>query len=106
MAKKIFLPGVFFGKVLSRLYLIITLIIVVFPLLWMFSLSFRKVGELTLSRFLIIPVNIETTNYAKGMEYAADLGLPITMLFKNSFIVTKFLIKPIYNQIIYKRFIF
>jgi len=86
--KNKFLSGAFFGKLFVRIYLIIVLVIIIFPLLWMFSVSFRRTGEVTLSRFLIIPVNIEIGNYAAVIKNAVISGYSVPILFKNSIIVT------------------
>ena len=88
MPKRRFIPNVFFGKVITRLLITIVLIVIIFPLLWMFSLSFRRTGEVKLSRFLILPVNVETGNYAAAIENAAARGYSVPILFKNSIIVT------------------
>ena len=54
-----FIPNVFFGKFLARLYILILLLVILFPLVWMFSLSFRTGGGLAESRFLIFPVVLD-----------------------------------------------
>ena len=88
MAKKRFSPRMLLGKVFTRIYVILVLIIIIFPLLWMFSLSFRRTGEVTLSKYLIFPVNVETGNYAAAIENAASRGYSVPILFKNSIIIT------------------
>ena len=80
----------FFGKYLTRLFIIIVLVSILFPLIWMFSLAFRKTGETNLSRFLIVPVNVETGNFSAAIENALSRGYSIPALFKNSLIVTIF----------------
>ena len=88
MKKNRFIPSVFLGKISSRLYIFIALIVVIFPLLWIFSISFRRTFEVSLSRFLIIPLNIETGNYRAAIEFAKSLGFSMLTLFKNSMIIT------------------
>ena len=83
-----FIPSVFISKVLTRTFIIIVLTSIIFPLLWMFSLAFRRFGETTLSRFLIFPVNVETGNFQAAIENAAARGTSIPILFKNSIIIT------------------
>ena len=88
MRRNRFIPSIFFGKLSSRLYIFITLVITIFPLLWIFSISFRRTMEVTQSRFLIIPLHIETGNYKAALEFAKDWGLSVGTLFKNSIIIT------------------
>ena len=88
MVKKRFIPNVFFGKLGTRLLVIIVLFVIIFPLLWMFSLSFRKTGEVSLSRYMIIPLNIETGNYRMALENAEARGSSVPVFFKNSIIIT------------------
>ena len=87
MARRRFIPSVFFGKFLSRLFIIFMLIVVIVPLIWMFSLSFRSTGGLTQSRFLIFPVEVETGNYAEAIRIAEERQPSIPTMFKNSTIV-------------------
>ena len=54
----------------------------------MFSLAFRKQSEVTQSRFLIFPVNIETGNFAAAIENNAARGYEVSAMFKNSIIIT------------------
>ena len=86
--RKKFLPDLFIGKILSRLYIIITLIIILIPLLWILSVSFRKGGALTESIFFIIPKTIDLTNYIKAASWATSTGHPFTILYKNSILIT------------------
>jgi len=88
LRKSGFIPGVFLGKLASRLYIFITLVIVIFPSLWIISVSFRRPFEINQSRFLIVPLNIETGNYKAALEYAETFGIALGTLFKNSIIVT------------------
>ena len=88
MKKKNFLLGPFIGKIFSRLYIIISLLIILVPLLWMFSISFRKAGEITESRFLFIPKTIDLSNFSTAIQWATWRGYPFTLLYKNSTIIT------------------
>ena len=88
MRKLRFIPSIFLGKLLSRLYIIVALLVVIFPLLWIFSVSFRDTFEITQSRFLLIPKNIVTGNYKAAIDFTEGAGIPIGMLFKNSAIAT------------------
>lgn len=88
MKRKNYTLGPLIGKILSRSYIIITLIVILIPLLWMFSMSFRKPDELTQSRFLFIPKSIDLSNYGTAAQWATSKGFPFTLLYKNSAIVT------------------
>ena len=87
MYKKRHIPSVIFGKFLSRIYVFIVLLIVLIPLIWMFSLSFRTSAGINQSRFLIIPLEIETGNYAEAVRLSEERDLPIARMFLNSSIV-------------------
>ncbi len=78
------------GKFIGILYLSIFLIIIIFPILWTISLSFRNVGGLQESYFFIIPKDIALDNYAKAIDWTLNKEtLPsLPQMFLNSSIVT------------------
>lgn len=76
------------ASLFKSIFLAIVLISIIFPLLWMFSLAFRKTGETSLSRFLIFPVNVETGNFTAAIENTMARGYSIPVMFKNSLIIT------------------
>jgi len=76
------------ARLFKSIFLAIVLISIIFPLLWMFSLAFRKTGETSLSRFLIFPVNVETGNFTAAIENTMARGYSIPVMFKNSLIIT------------------
>ena len=86
--RKRLIPNVLFGKIFVRIYIIIVLLIIIFPLLWLFSIAFREKGEVSQSRFLIIPINIETGNFKAAIVNSAERGYSVPLLFKNSTIIT------------------
>ena len=76
------------SSIFKRLFISVVLISIIFPLIWMFSLAFRRTGETSLSRFLIVPVNVETGNFSAAIENALARGYSIPLMFKNSLIIT------------------
>ena len=87
MQKRIFTIKKFtFGKFLVVLYLICFLLMIIIPLLWMFSLSFREPGEMD----KIIPLNFRFDNYTRAIELANERDYPILQMYKNSIIVSFF----------------
>ena len=77
-----------FGRFLIMLYLIMFLVIILFPLIWMFSLSFKEPKEVTEAYFYLIPKNFRFDNYARALEFADTRHLSIQNMYKNSIIIT------------------
>ena len=73
-----------FGKFLVLLYIICFLLMILLPLLWMFSLSFRESGAMD----NIIPENLRFDNYPRAIELANERDYPVLQMYKNSIIVS------------------
>lgn len=74
--------------IFTRIVVIVGLVAIIFPLLWIFSLSLRLPKEVFDSYFFIIPKNITFDNYPAALEYAKmyfNIGFP--RMFLNSFFV-------------------
>lgn len=77
-----------FGRLLIIIYLSIFLIIIIFPLLWMLSLSFKQPNEITQAYGYIIPVHIKLDNYARAFEWAREHTTTIPLMYRNSIAVS------------------
>ncbi|MHB1347320.1 MAG: carbohydrate ABC transporter permease [Candidatus Humimicrobiaceae bacterium] len=78
------------GKILLTLYIAIFLMIIIFPILWAFSLSFKQPQESTEAYFFIIPKNIKLDNYKLAIEWTNtnQRSVPLTKMYLNSSIST------------------
>ncbi len=73
----------------SRVLIIVTLIIILFPLLYIFSLSWRTKETLNSDIFYIIPKAVTFQNYIEAFNYAeTHLNVSFFEMFRNSIIVT------------------
>ena len=75
------------GKLLPRIFIFLVLLVIITPLIWMFSLSFRTDGGIHDSYFYIFPKSIDTGNYAEAFELAEIRKPSVFSMYKNSFIV-------------------
>lgn len=85
------------GRLLVIIFLSLFIIIIMIPLLWMLSLTFKQPFESTEAYFFLIPKNIKLDNYKIAIEYTNGSFqegqtyhnmIPIQDMFKNSGIVT------------------
>ena len=75
--------------ILTRVILYITLIIIIIPILWIFSVSLKRPGEMHLSYFFFFPKHISFENYIIAPKYISEfLEISIPRMFLNSLIVT------------------
>ncbi len=85
MNKKMSLGGYIFTRVIIAL----ELIVVLFPVLWIISISFREGGNINESWLLIIPKNFTFENYIQSVEFVRKwLGITYQRMFFNSILVT------------------
>jgi ABC-type glycerol-3-phosphate transport system permease component len=81
--------GLWANKWPARLFTIVMTIIVLFPLLWVVSVSMRPPGrEAFESYFFIIPKRITLENYHEAIEFMASRGVSFFTLYRNSIIVS------------------
>ncbi|MCL5986802.1 MAG: carbohydrate ABC transporter permease [Actinobacteria bacterium] len=76
------------GKFFSRFYIIMFVVMILFPLLWMFSLSLRYPNELNQAWGFLIPKNPTLSNYPRALDQFAGRGYPLLQVMGNSSIVT------------------
>jgi ABC-type glycerol-3-phosphate transport system permease component len=79
-----------FGTVITNLYLLLFTIVILFPLLWMFSLSFRPTDKLFDSYFYIIPKFYTLDNYREAIRLTINsASIPsLPVMFQNSIIIS------------------
>jgi ABC-type glycerol-3-phosphate transport system permease component len=85
MLKKLTIPA----YLITRLIVIIGLIIIIFPLFWIFTLSLKLPHEVFEAHLLIIPKHITYENYLNALDYAKmyfKIGFP--RMYLNSFFIT------------------
>ena len=77
-----------FIRFFAIIFVAIFLIVIIFPLLWMFSLSLRAPHQVTEAYAYLIPKEF-ANNYSRGFEWAREkLRVPLPVLYKNSIIIT------------------
>ncbi|MCL5771782.1 MAG: carbohydrate ABC transporter permease [Actinobacteria bacterium] len=77
------------GYIFTRIIIALELIIVLFPVLWIISISFREGGNVNDSWLLIIPKKFTFENYSKSVEFIHKwLGITYQRMFFNSILVT------------------
>jgi len=78
------------GNIFTNIYLLIFTILILFPLVWMFSVSFRPGDKLYESYFYIIPKFFTLDNYREAIGLTIDsISIPtIPVMFKNSIIIS------------------
>lgn len=75
--------------IFSRLLILITISIVLFPILYIFSLSLRTKETIYQDIFVLIPKAVTVQNYFDAFSYARDhLNVTFIEMFRNSIIVT------------------
>lgn len=86
-----------FGIIIAKIYILIFIIIILFPLIWMFSISFRPAGKLYESYFYIIPKYYTLNNYMEAFKITeikqsnvdfANTFAPLYKMFLNSVVIT------------------
>ena len=73
----------------TRFVVILGLIIIIFPLFWIFTLSLKLPQEVFQAYFVIIPKHVTFQNYIAALDYAKmyfKIGFP--RMYLNSFIIT------------------
>jgi len=79
-------PGIF---ILSRVVIIIAVILIVFPILYIFSLSLRTKATVYQDILFLIPKAVTLQNYADAWNYAAtNLNVSFLEMFRNSIIAS------------------
>ena len=78
------------GPIFTNIYLLIFTVLLLFPLLWMFSVSFRPSDRLYDSWFYIIPKAFTFANYKEAISQTiGSISIPtIPVMFKNSLIIS------------------
>jgi ABC-type glycerol-3-phosphate transport system permease component len=75
--------------IITRLILVFVIISMLFPILWVLSLSVRLPDEVNESYFFLIPKHLSIANYIDAFEFSKKwIGLTFLEMFKNSIIVT------------------
>jgi raffinose/stachyose/melibiose transport system permease protein len=79
-------PGFF---VLTRLIILVAVIGILFPILYIFSLSLRTERTVYQDTFFVIPKEVTLKNYSAAWEYASvRLNVTFLQMFRNSIICT------------------
>ena len=73
-------------KVLYHLFVILLGIIMIYPVLWMISGSFKDNAEILRGTLHLIPENLKTSNYSTG--WRGFSGITFGTFFKNSLVIT------------------
>ena len=73
-------------KVLYHLFVILFGIIMIYPVLWMISGSFKDNAEILRGTLHLIPENLKTSNYSTG--WRGFSGITFGTFFKNSLVIT------------------
>ena len=75
--------------IFSRIVIVITIVVILFPILYIFSVSLRTKDTLYRSIFYLIPEAITYQNYVDAFNYAkAHLDVSFFEMFRNSIICT------------------
>lgn len=75
--------------IFTRVAIIIVLIVILFPLLWIISLSFRQESHMYEAYFYIIPKYFTISNFKYALDYSVKyLNISFGRMFLNSAIVT------------------
>ena len=79
-------PGFF---VLTRIIILVAIIVILFPILYIFSLSLRTEKTMYQDTFFIIPKAVTHKNYIAAWEYAkVRLNVTFLQMFRNSIVCT------------------
>ena len=73
-------------KVLYHLFVILFGIIMIYPVLWMISGSYKDNAEILRGTLHLIPENLKTSNYSTG--WRGFSGITFGTFFKNSLVIT------------------
>lgn len=73
-------------KVIYHLFVVMFGIIMIYPVLWMISGSFKDNAEILRGTLRLIPENLKNTNYSTG--WRGFSGITFATFFKNSFVIT------------------
>lgn len=78
-----------FARFLAKTLVSVFLIFIIFPLLWMFSLSLKEPQHVRDAYAFIIPKVIKFDNYQRAIDWAnKQVRIPLPVMYKNSIIVT------------------
>ena len=73
-------------KLVYHLFVIAFGVVMIYPVLWMISGSFKDNAEILRGTLSLIPHNFKSTNYATG--WSGFGGISFTTFFKNSIVIT------------------
>lgn len=73
-------------KIIYHLFVIIFGAMMIYPVLWMISGSFKDNAEILRGTLSLIPENVKRTNYSTG--WSGFGGITFATFFKNSFVIT------------------
>lgn len=73
-------------KTVYHLFVVLFGLLMIYPVLWMISGSFKDNGEILRGSLGLIPENLKLTNYATG--WSGFGGITFTTFFKNSIVIT------------------
>ena len=77
------------GYIITRLIMVIVVIAVLFPVVWIISISFREGGNINDAWLQIIPKNFTFDNYIESVVFIKKwLGITYQRMFFNSILVT------------------
>ncbi|TBL80756.1 carbohydrate ABC transporter permease [Paenibacillus thalictri] len=74
------------SSVLLHIFVTLFALLMIYPLLWMFSSSFKDTSEIFVNAHQLIPTHFKFSNYTNGFKGFA--GISFSVFFKNSFIIT------------------
>ena len=75
--------------IITRLIIFFVIVSMLFPILWILSLSIRLPEEVNESYLFLIPKHVSAINYIDAFEFSKKwIGLTFLEMFKNSIIVT------------------
>ena len=73
----------------TRIVVVLTLIIILFPVLWILSVSFRTPDTSFKAYFYLIPIKATISNYIEAVQFSKKfLNVTFLEMFRNSLIVT------------------
>lgn len=73
-------------KIIYHLFVIAFGIVMIYPVLWMISGSFKDNAEILRGTLSLIPENLKSTNYSTG--WSGFAGITFGTFFKNSLVIT------------------
>jgi len=79
-------PGVY---IFTRVVVFVTLAVILIPVLWIVSVSFRTSETSLQSIFFLIPIKATVMNYVEAVKFSIEkMNISFLVMFRNSFIVT------------------